>query len=178
MSFFRGSSRSRNRTFISCITGRFFTEPPGKPHLPVYTHVYIYTPMHTCIHSICVCSVAQSCLTFCDPLDCSPPGSSAVEFFRQAYWSGLSFPLPEDLLDTGIEPVFSCIAGRFFTTEPSGKPIHRIYIHPYIPIHTYIHLYAHTHTFVHTHTYRCICERVCTVYTCVNVFHEIGSMLL
>ena len=24
----------------------------------------------------CVCSVAQSCLTLCDPTDCSPPGSS------------------------------------------------------------------------------------------------------
>ena len=24
----------------------------------------------------CVCSVAQSCLTLCDPMDCSPPGSS------------------------------------------------------------------------------------------------------
>ena len=107
-----------------------------------------------------------------------------MEFFRQEYWSGLPFPLPEDLPDTGIVPVFSCIAGRFFTIEPSGKPIHSIYIHPYIPIHTYIHIYAHihtstyihTHTFVHTHTYRCICKCVCTVYTCVNVFHEIGSM--
>ena len=24
----------------------------------------------------CVCSDAQSCLTLCDPMDCSPPGSS------------------------------------------------------------------------------------------------------
>ena len=24
----------------------------------------------------CCCSVAKSCLTFCDPMDCSPPGSS------------------------------------------------------------------------------------------------------
>ena len=24
----------------------------------------------------CVCSIAQSCLTLCDPMDCSPPGSS------------------------------------------------------------------------------------------------------
>ena len=25
---------------------------------------------------MCVCEVAQSCLTLCDPMDCSPPGSS------------------------------------------------------------------------------------------------------
>ena len=24
---------------------------------------------------MCVCLVAQSCLTLCDPMDCSPPGS-------------------------------------------------------------------------------------------------------
>ena len=26
---------------------------------------------------VCVCLVAQSCPTLCDPMDCSPPGSSA-----------------------------------------------------------------------------------------------------
>ena len=26
----------------------------------------------------CCCSVAQSCLTLCDPMDCSPPGSSVL----------------------------------------------------------------------------------------------------
>ena len=25
---------------------------------------------------VCVCEVAQSCPTLCDPVDCSPPGSS------------------------------------------------------------------------------------------------------
>ena len=46
--------------------------------------------------------VAQSCLTLCDPMDCSPPGSS-VGFSRQEYGSGLSFPPLGDLPDTGIE---------------------------------------------------------------------------
>ena len=30
---------------------------------------------------VCVCSVTQSCLTFCDPMDCSPPGSSVHGIF-------------------------------------------------------------------------------------------------
>ena len=46
--------------------------------------------------------VAQSCLTLCDPMDCSPPGSS-MGFSRQEYWRGLSFPPLGDLPDTGIE---------------------------------------------------------------------------
>ena len=32
---------------------------------------------------------------FCDPIGCSPPGSSvSVGFSRQGYWSGLPFPSP------------------------------------------------------------------------------------
>ena len=32
--------------------------------------------------------VAQSCLTLCDPMDCSQPGSSSMDFSRQEHWSG------------------------------------------------------------------------------------------
>ena len=44
--------------------------------------------------------VAQSCPTLHDPTDCSPPGSSSMEFSRQEYWSGLPFPSPGDLHHT------------------------------------------------------------------------------
>ena len=42
---------------------------------------------------VCVCVVTQSCLTFCDPVDCSPPGSS-VHGAHQAKileWVAVSF---------------------------------------------------------------------------------------
>jgi len=45
-------------------------------------------------------------------------------FSRQEYWSGLTFPTPEDLPDPGIKPTFlasPALAGRFFTTAPPGK---------------------------------------------------------
>ena len=45
----------------------------------------------------------QSCLTLCDPMDCSLPGSS-VGFSKREYWSRLPFPSPGDLSDSGIEP--------------------------------------------------------------------------
>ena len=42
---------------------------------------------------IFVLLVAQSCLTLCDSIDCSPPGSSlSMEFSRQEHQSGLPFP--------------------------------------------------------------------------------------
>ena len=34
----------------------------------------------------------------------------------------MSFPSPGDLPDPGIEPVSPALAGKFFTTEPPGKP--------------------------------------------------------
>ena len=33
----------------------------------------------------------QSCLTLCDPIDISPPGSPSLGFSRQEHWSGLPF---------------------------------------------------------------------------------------
>ena len=46
----------------------------------------------------------QSCLIFCDPVNCSPPGSYSMGFSRQEYWSGLPCPPPGDLPHPGIKP--------------------------------------------------------------------------
>ena len=53
--------------------------------------------------------VAQSCPTLCDPMDCSPPGSSVPGNLRQEYWSGLPFPSPGDLPKPGTEPRSSAL---------------------------------------------------------------------
>ena len=60
--------------------------------------------------------VAQSCLTLCDPMDYSPPGSSVHGFPRQEYWSGLPFLPPGDVPDPGMEPRSPALPGGFFTT--------------------------------------------------------------
>ena len=46
----------------------------------------------------------------------------SMGFSRQEYWSGSSFPSPGDLHNPGIKPLSRALAGRFFTTEPPGKP--------------------------------------------------------
>ena len=46
--------------------------------------------------------IAKSCLTLCDPMDCSPTGLLCLwEFSRKEFWSGLPFPSPGDLPDPG-----------------------------------------------------------------------------
>ena len=47
-----------------------------------------------------------------------PPLS--MGFPRQEYWSGLPFPSPGDLPDSGIKPPSPALAGIFFTTEALG----------------------------------------------------------
>ena len=47
----------------------------------------------------------------------------SMGFSRQEYWRELPFPPPGDLPNPGIEPVSPALTGRFFTTEPPGKPV-------------------------------------------------------
>ena len=56
-----------------------------------------------------------------------------MECPRKDSWSWLPFPAPEDLPDPGTEPsslVSAALAGRFFTTVPSGKPKCQFYWMP------------------------------------------------
>ena len=67
-----------------------------------------------------LCLVTQSCLTLCDPMDCSPPGSSVHEIFQARILEWVPFPTPGDLPDPGIEPetlASPALAGRFFITS-------------------------------------------------------------
>ena len=43
-------------------------------------------------------------------------------FSRQEYWSGLPFPSPGDLPDSGIEPGSPTLQADALTSEPPGKP--------------------------------------------------------
>ena len=65
--------------------------------------------------TLCMCLATQSCLTLCDPVDCSPLGSSVHGISRQECWSGLPFPSPGDLPHPEIKPLIltsPCIGRR------------------------------------------------------------------
>ena len=44
-------------------------------YIYIYIYICIYVHMHIYMQAMCAKSL-QSCLTLCDPMDCSPPGSS------------------------------------------------------------------------------------------------------
>ena len=71
-------------------------------------------------------------------------------FSRQEYWSGLLFPFPGDLPNTGIKPMSLAWAGWFFTTEPPGNPY---------PLYVYLYVYI-----IQCKLYMCVC--LC-MYVCI-----------
>ena len=73
---------------------------------------------------MCMCSVAQSCLTLCNPTGYSPPGSSVHGIFQAKILEWLPLPTPGHLSNPGIEPVFLSspgLAGRLFTTTATQE---------------------------------------------------------
>ena len=66
--------------------------------------------------------VTQSCLTLCNPMDCSPHQAPlSTEFSRQEYWGGLPFPSPGDLPDPGIRPRSPALQADSLLSEPPEK---------------------------------------------------------
>ena len=77
-----------------------------------HKHAYVLS------HLICV-------HLFVTPWTVAYQAPLSMGFSRQEHWSELPCSPPGDLPDPEIKPVscVSCIAGGFFTTEPSGKPL-------------------------------------------------------
>ena len=76
------------------------------------------------IHHIhpCVLSL-QSCLTLCDPVDHSLPGSSVLGILQIRILKWVAIPSYRGSAQSRDQTQISCIAGGFFTTEPLGKSI-------------------------------------------------------
>ena len=74
---------------------------------------------------VCMLSCFSCVQLFSTPWSVACQVPLSMGFSRQEHWSGLPCPPLGDLLDPGTEPVSllsPTLAGRFFTTEPPGKP--------------------------------------------------------
>ena len=60
-------------------------------------------------------SVTQSCLTLCNPMDCSPPGSTVLGILQARILEWLAISLSRGSSWPRAWTWVSCIAGRFFT---------------------------------------------------------------
>ena len=105
-------------TFHLCFLSFIYFCFPGK----------IFSSSH--LNNHCLCSIAQLCPTLCNHLGCGPPGSSPGDSPDKNTGAGCHFLLQGICPTQDQNPVscVSCIAGRFFTISPLGKPSHDHYI--------------------------------------------------
>ena len=66
-----------------------------------------------CVHA----KSLQSCPTLCDPMDCSPPGSSVHGILQARILEWVAMPSSRESSNPGIKPmslISPILAGRFF----------------------------------------------------------------
>ena len=72
--------------------------------------------------------------TLCDPMNCSPPGSSVHGILQAKYWSWLPHAPPGDLPNPGTELTSltsPTLASRFFTTSATWEALQRLNFLPF-----------------------------------------------
>ena len=74
-------------------------------------------------HSAVLCLVTQSCLTLCDPVDCSLLGSSVHGILQARILELLPFPSPGDLPEPGTEPRSPTLQVDSLLSEPLGEAL-------------------------------------------------------
>ena len=67
--------------------------------------------------------VAQSCPALCDPMDCSPPGSSVHGIFQARILSGQPFPSAGGLPDPGTAPGSPALQADSLLLGHQGRPM-------------------------------------------------------
>ena len=67
--------------------------------------------------------IAQSCMTVCNPVDCSPPGCSVNGVLQARILAWVAMAFSRGSSQPRDQTHVSCIAGRFFTSEPPGKSL-------------------------------------------------------
>ena len=75
-------------------------------------------------HAVKVKMKSLSCVRlFKTPWTVAYQASPSMGFSRQEYWSGLPFPSPGDLPNSGMEPGSPALEADALTSEPPGKPL-------------------------------------------------------
>ena len=93
------------------------------PQFPICIMGIIIILIGTCTVLCAVLCHSVMSDSFVTPWTVARQAPLSMGFSRQEYWSASPCPPPGDLPNLGIEPRSPTLAGRFFTTEPCGKPL-------------------------------------------------------
>ena len=104
---------------------QFLTHPLLSPDLHNFAHSASIS-LHTLVGSVCLSLVTKSWPILCDPMDCSPPGSSVHGILQARILEWVAIFFSRDLPDPGIEPgphASLASVGRFFTTSTTSEAL-------------------------------------------------------
>ena len=73
--------------------------------------------------------VTQLYLTLCNPIDCSPPGSSVHGILQARLLAWVAIPFSKDLPNPGIKPRSPALQADSLPSEPPGKLVDEASIH-------------------------------------------------
>ena len=73
--------------------------------------------------------VTQMCLTLCDPMDCSPPGSSLQKILQARTLTWITIPFSRGSFRLRYWTQVSCIVGRLFTNWASKEALSKMFTH-------------------------------------------------
>jgi len=101
--------------FILLYVAVQFTQHHLLKRLPL-PHCIFLPPLPKIRHPCTVlCLVAQSCLTLCDPMDCSSPGSSSIGILMARILEWVAMTSSRGSCQPRDKTQVSHIVGRFFT---------------------------------------------------------------
>ena len=78
--------------------------------------------------------VSQSCLTPCELMDCSQPGSSVHEIFQSRILKWVAIPFSRGLSQLRNRSRISRIAGLFFTVRATMEAYEQMFFHPKLDV--------------------------------------------
>ena len=106
------------------------------------------------------CAVLSHVWLLVSPWTVAHQGTLSVGFPRQEYWSGLPFPSPGDLSNSGIKPRSPALQTDSLPSEPPGKPFlqQRTSTSFFINLYLSKHLFNLSHYLPHLSTNHFPCE--------------------
>ena len=123
--FSRGSSQPRNRTRVSRVAGGFFTNwaiREAQLHLLQLPPNLIFLSYNLKVKVL----VTQSSPTLCEPMDCSPPGSSVHRILQATILEWVAIPFSRRSSQPRIESGSPALRADSLPSEPSGKPSYNL----------------------------------------------------
>ena len=155
-------------------------------------HLLVYTQVRACMHA----KLLQLCLILCNPMDCSPPGSSVHGILQARILEWVARPSSRGPSPPRDQTWTPCTAGIFFLPLNHQESPHkymrafkhkrsrctRVHTHAWVCTHIHARMQAHTHIRACVQRLKstgscALCACTCAAHVCSPWAHMYTYML-